>query len=165
MNKNKITLLIKEAFSNIAYPGDNNICYKNNYGRDYEGNQMAMFFRGKTWEQITLKSLRDEYNNDGSACLSFMSPEAYRYYLPAYMIIAINEYEDADVIGDSAIHALSFPQDNELIKFWIQRNSNFSDKQEEAITKFLQFMHENHELDDEIMIKTLRFWCPFGEPA
>ncbi|NOZ85134.1 MAG: hypothetical protein GXP49_02495 [Deltaproteobacteria bacterium] len=119
---------------------------------------MASFFRGKTWHEITLKLLQDEYNCDGSACLAFMSPEAFRYYLPAYMIIGVTEYEEADLIGDAAIYALSPPQDNGLIESWSQKISVFSEKQKEIIAKFLQFMHENYEINDESLINALCYW-------
>lgn len=158
INKNEIVQLIKEAFNNIPYPGDDNIVYENQYDENYEGNQMAKFFRGKRWQQITLKSLQNEYRCDGSSCLCFMSPQSFKYYLPAYMIIAVEKYEEADAIGDSAIYALSPPQDNDLIESWTQNISGFSEKQREAIVEFLQFMHENYKIDDDSLIQALTYW-------
>lgn len=158
INKNNLLQLVKDAFSETPYLAIKNIAYKNQYDENYEGNQMANFFRGKTWQQITLKSLQDEYNGDGSACLCFMSSEAFRYYLPAYMIIAINEYLEADVIRDSAIYALSPPADNDLIESWNEKISNFSDKQKEAIIKFLQFIHENYKINDDSLNSALTYW-------
>jgi hypothetical protein len=73
--------LIANAWADVEYPGDAAIAYDNT-GYHLECNQVRDFFRQKRWRDISHSVLRT-YIGDESACLSFMSPVAFRYYLPA----------------------------------------------------------------------------------
>jgi hypothetical protein len=52
--------------------------------------------------------LREDYPADPTACLAFMQPEGWRYFLPAYLLIAL-DWEEADAIGDAVVGALTHP--------------------------------------------------------
>ncbi|VBB14878.1 DUF6714 family protein [Burkholderia stabilis] len=64
------------------------------------------FFRGKMRFEITIKELREDYECDESACLTFMEPEAFSFFLPLFMKIAICDYDEADNIPDSIVYKL-----------------------------------------------------------
>lgn len=51
----------------------------------------------------------DECGGDASACLAFMTPEGWRYYLPAYLLVAL-EWDEADVIADAVVGELTDPR-------------------------------------------------------
>jgi len=95
---------------------------------------VAQFFHGKTWKEITWPVL-STYKGDRSACLCFMSPEAFRYFLSSYMLIAIDNYPEADVTADSAWLSLE-PQK--------ERAKGFTPSQSAAIRAFIAYMSRTH---------------------
>ena len=70
---------IEAAFANRPYPGDDRIADSDPRYDDYEGHAVTRFHHGKSWKEITLRHLREDYEGDGSACLAFMTPEGWRY--------------------------------------------------------------------------------------
>ena len=112
-----------------------------------EYSYVADYFKGKHWKDITLPRLRDDYPGPHDACLSFMSPEAFRFYLPAYMVITINDYKEADTAGDAAMFAVTPPADRSLVPWWQERISGFNAKQRSAIRSFLEYVDEKHAQD------------------
>ena len=78
---------IKEAFGNLAYPGDENLIASAEHRAECEEWQKLFdFFVGKRWENcLNKKSYRKL-----DAGQSFFKPLAWRYYLPAFLIQNIN---------------------------------------------------------------------------
>lgn len=130
----------------IGYPSE---------GLHLERDAVTQFFAGKSWEDISWDELL-KYKGDRSACLSFMSPEAYRYYLPSYMLVALDHYLESDVSADSAWWSLSPPTDTMLGQYWADRVAGFSRAQKEAILSFLQFMLHEHGSDYLSSVENLR---------
>ena len=133
--------MIERAFSERPPPLRSEIL-SNPPGAHLEADQVADFFSGKPWVSIGLAVLQHDYRGDSSACLSFMNSIGFRYYLPAFMLIAVRAYSVADTCRDSAI--------NELIplagyeSWWMERVGGFTEQEKEAITQFLNFMQEFH---------------------
>jgi hypothetical protein len=100
---------VEQAFANRPYPRDKRIADADPRYEDYEGHAVAAFHRGKRWQAITLRHLLDEYAGDPTACLAFMTPEGWRYYLPAYLLMAL-EGNEAGAITDAVIGALTHPR-------------------------------------------------------
>jgi hypothetical protein len=98
---------VVSAFSSVAYPGDDNIVDPVPY-YEPEREQIKRFLAGKDWKQITWLLLNDEYIGDSSAVLAFLSPYATIYYLPAFLLIALNNYREADLTTLSPFQCL-FP--------------------------------------------------------
>lgn len=142
VNQQVVVQLIRDTWADARYPGDDKIA-DDTSGYHLECNQVAAFFRGKDWHEITLRELA-RYDGDGSACLSFMSPSAFRYYLPAYMLIALEDYSDADVAAYSAIHCLNPQLNTSLADFKAKRFELFSADERQAIVAFLSFMQREH---------------------
>jgi hypothetical protein len=104
MDRSSVVELIRSAWSVESQPLPEDIPYDNS-GRHFECAAVGAFFAGKAWEEMTW-SVLSTYKGDRSACLCFMSPSAFRYYLANYMVIAIEHYREADVTGDSAWYSL-----------------------------------------------------------
>lgn len=64
------------------------------------------FFRGRRRFDITVKELREGYECDESACLAFMEPEAFSFFLPLFMKMAICYYDESENIPDSVVYKL-----------------------------------------------------------
>ena len=82
---------INAAFANTRYPGDDNIGYDKT-GEHLECKQVADHFRGTIWQAVDLAFLR-KYGEraDVSVALTFLSPEAFRYYLPAFLLVVTDQ--------------------------------------------------------------------------
>jgi hypothetical protein len=129
-------------FSDIAYPGDDNITVHR--GRHLEKEEIARHFRGRRWQEISLEGLQSDYPGDASACLAFMTVEAFRYYLPAYLLILIDDFGHADVVYDSTIRKLTRSGDPAEKQLFHERFDAFSDQQKSTIAQFLERMSFHH---------------------
>jgi hypothetical protein len=131
MDRTSVAKLIESAWA--AEPLPTRIA-DDETGYHLECLAVAHFFRGKTWKEITWPILTT-YKGDRSACLCFMSPEAFRYFLCSYMLIAINNYAEADVSGDSAWRSLESRE---------ERLFGLTPKQHAAIRAFVAYMSHTH---------------------
>lgn len=101
------------------------------------------FFQGRAWWDITLEILWSDYSGDGSACLSFMSPKGRNYYLPLYLLLAVERYCEGDVVTlDFASRLLMYAKDDHCYKI-----STLNGEEMKAVAKVLQFLVS--EYDDE----------------
>src|SRR5688500_17074375 len=71
--------LIERAWRDARYPGDDQICTPT-----YDDEGVGAYFRGRSWQGHAVSALR--YHSVG---LSFFTPEAFCYYLPAYLLAVI----------------------------------------------------------------------------
>jgi hypothetical protein len=88
---------VRAAFDHVPYPGDNAIVPKKPY-RDLESEEIAAFLKGKHWHELNVGMLRGEYDGDKSAILTFVTPEAFQFYLPGFLIMFLKEFDETDVI-------------------------------------------------------------------
>ena len=90
-DKENVVAQINSAFAGVEYPGD--WCLRGSNEGD-EPYLLEQEFKGKTdWRFIDSQFLDQAPDGYGSA-LSFFSDEAFRFYLPAYMIADIREQLD-----------------------------------------------------------------------
>lgn len=108
-------------------------------GSSLEHLQVEAFFKGKLWGDINLDGF-NKYIGDPSACLSFMTPEAFKYYLPAYLSISIKDYSVADVIPESTIYKIEKLTDQENQEYL----DAFNLDQKKMIAMFLDYMYRQH---------------------
>src|SRR5208282_331171 len=85
---------IEEAFAGVVYPGDDNItrCPYN----CSECGRVAAFFKGKTVRDLTNEELRAHH-----VALTLFTPEAFHFFLPAFMLVSMDRYEKGDLIPDA----------------------------------------------------------------
>ena len=133
---------IEKAFARCTYPGDHRLVYDTSGGH-LECNQVAKVFRGKHWRDIPLETLRTQHS-----AIFFFTPEAYAYFLPAYLIAGALHYEDADAIPDTVVFSLTPPDDPDLYDAHRLRMQSFTPEQRNAIIAFLQFLKDHFEDDD-----------------
>ena len=82
-DKRKLVEKISNAWSNVPYPGDQNIFTPDSY--DDEG--ITDYFSGTTWKGHKVDRLRGSC----SALNVFFTPRAYHYWLPAYLIATVDD--------------------------------------------------------------------------
>lgn len=88
--------LIEGAFADTPVPGQTlkDIIAPPRQG-DGEERDIADYFRGTTWRGHSAKDLRAH-----SSALGYFTGEAFRYWLPAFMIAEIDDPDEADVIAE-----------------------------------------------------------------
>lgn len=91
-----------EAFSRKKFPADLPITRS----AGQEAVDTAAFFSGKCIDDVRLDDLNGKYRHDPSGCISLLTPEAFAFFLPAFMRISIEQYADANAIPDVLINRL-----------------------------------------------------------
>ncbi len=132
---------IEKAFSEAAYPGDDKLVYDNS-PEQLECVEVRNTFRGKHWNEIPLKVLQQNADS-----IFFFTPEAYRFYLPAYMIAAVISYRNADLIPTSVISSLTMPDTETDSALFLKKVQGFSPTQKSVIRSFLEFISSEHGAD------------------
>jgi hypothetical protein len=148
MKMRQVEQKIRDAFPSHKYPGDWNIVYDNT-SHHLECEDIRKAFQGKLWDTIDAEFLLSWHQSD----LTFMSPRGFRYYLPAYLITAL-DYEGADMIPFNVMSSLTFwEDDNERMReHKKERIALLSDRQHQAVLAFLEFMRDEYPdewMDDE----------------
>ena len=108
--------------------------------------RLALDLGEKRWDQLQVDVLN--YHGDS---LPLLSPEAFRYFLPAYLLEALRSPE-----GIMPMHVMFALQPGRLRR---REESQFSPNEERAIRSFLQFMKA--ERADEFRAETeraLEYW-------
>ena len=142
MELEELKFLIRQAFKDVKYPGDNNIagCSRSltPIGCD-DCDVLAAHFKGTTWQEHTPQSL---IGCDSAP--TFLYPEALHYYVPAFLLadlddpsgdygpnlydsIVWNHWLGDNSFGDNGYHQaeakkyinlLSVPQRQAIIKYF-----------------------------------------------
>jgi len=138
-----------KAFSSRPYPGDDRIAASDRRYPDYEGHRVSAFFRGKDWHEVSFASLRDGYAGDRTATLQFMLDEGFLYYLPAFLLMALEPQA-----GDMA-EALSFvltdpgPESGEDSRRFRARMERLSAEERAAVADALRFLADRYEREGD----------------
>ncbi len=118
---------------------------------NYEGNEVARYFQGKTNSDVTLRSLFDNYPCDPSACLAFMKPRAAAYFLGVYLVMVLEQPEEGADIRFYLLNLLSGQNiDSVSRKNWHSEFlSNISREQKLVVldfVKYIQFQYPEESL-------------------
>jgi len=126
MNAPEIIQVIEDAWRKVPYPGDDKIFTPDSY----DDEDIVNFFGGTTWRGHSPANLRCH-----SSAFTFFTPEAFHYWLPAFMIAAIQSPEEADVILEYIPWSLSN-------QYASKRWPLFSLDQRQAVAGYFRFQIE-----------------------
>lgn len=127
MEKQEIINLIRKNFKEEGSP------LKEEIVNDISGEGLEItnaFFKRK-WTEIEKNTLK--FHN---SALAYFSNKAFTYYLPAYMILLVEDIKYADVIGDYVVRHLTLPIEIDSIR--LIRSINQSGYMTEDIDEFLR---------------------------
>ncbi|MDD2806419.1 MAG: hypothetical protein PHV33_12770 [Elusimicrobiales bacterium] len=161
---------IAQAFSDVEYPGD--WCLKGSMEGD-EPYRVEKEFKGKTdWRVLDPEFLDRAPGGLGSA-LSFFSDEAFRFYLPAYLLADIDgKLEFCDLAYRLTGQLEKKPEESGVINrkrygdrtwwdYMTFRLSVFSREQCSAIAEYLRFKLESPDSNKFVIEKALEhYWDP-----
>lgn len=94
-----LKIIINKAFADVRYPGDDKIAIKQWYltDEDLDG------YVGRQRENVTV-----DFINDGHrVCTTFMTNEAFHYYLPVFLILCAEYAYEMDVFSERIIGRLT----------------------------------------------------------
>lgn len=121
-----------------------------------EARAVDQFFRGRRRFATTLEELRDNYECDESACLGFMEPEAFAFFLPLFMKLAACEYDASSNIPDSVVYKLHRIAAGDADDWLAAILATYSTEQLGVIVEFLEEMSrvEWHHHDPDLAAET-----------
>ena|SRR5438034_7183815 len=111
LDPSDLRLRIDEAFGGMPYPGDEQIV-THNRGDCSECERTQNALKGLYWRDLSFEILDHQRE-----ALTFMSPEGFRFYLPAFMIFSIMDYYRADLIPVVVVGRLTLPCASDLSDF------------------------------------------------
>jgi hypothetical protein len=143
---------ILEAFPKIDPPGPENIT--SHPCKECDG--VRNDFRGVHWWAAGDALIDENFDN-----LALFTPEAYHYFLPAFLLRALNAFDPDNLVLQFCIYSLS-PTKTPIDDPWYRARLNqFTPAQSSVIVKFLECVLEdegfnNHHRDAERGLR--KFW-------
>lgn len=131
VNTKELKQCIEEAFAEAVYPGDDNITIS--ACTCGECTETRAFFGGKHWRDVAATGQPFHLMWGG---LAIMSPEAWRFYLPAYMLLSLRGDGDPGGTLECALYSLSSDLTGAGLDVFTERTSAFSLAQQECLTAF-----------------------------
>ena len=120
-------------------------------------------FKNKHWKDLGFDFLVPHH----SSSMNFMTPQAFRFFLPAYLMVSAEFYFESDVLSDNTIRELMLPLAGESKQWLIDRFSErfdpMSARQKAAIRLFLEFIRDEYPdqssgFEDHLCVSIERYW-------
>lgn len=132
---------IRGAFVDAPHPGDRNLVYDTS-GTHLECNQVERAFTSRKWFDLEPGFLS---RNDNA--LYFFSPAALRYFLPAFMLLSIEEPHNSRMVPLALASVLSPTTQAGGSRRLETLRLACSSEEQDAISAFLRFLSKAHEGD------------------
>ncbi len=106
-NAEELKQWVQDAFADVVYPGDGDgdIIVSGSPGCCTECGETHALFRGKHWREVAASG--QPLQNFGWGGLSLLTPQAWRFYLPAYLLVSLSGGNEAENAMDCAVGALT----------------------------------------------------------
>ncbi len=142
---------IEAAFANGTCPPDDELC-GSDQGDEPAG--YALEFRGQDW-----RTLHPEFLANNYAALSFLSDSGKRYFLPAFLLADLHEWDsNADPVFDLTY---GLPPGEEVAECVRRRLAGFEVRECEAIVAYLRHRAADDWYDrDQIKYALRTYWLP-----
>ena len=167
MDAEALKALVRQAFSGLEFPGD--WCLRGSNEGD-EPYLLEQEFKGKSDWQALDAAFLDRAPDGYSSALSFFSDEAFRFYLPAYLIADIDgRLQSANPVFHLT-HGLTDTARAERVnprrygdRTWFEAACHklavFDKTQASTIVAYLEFKRESDEFERERIDQALaNFW-------
>jgi hypothetical protein len=126
MTKDELIKTIVTSFSTSKRPGAEKLVS----GTSGEAITTKNIFIDKRWNEINTADIIRH-----NSALGFLTDEAFRYYLPAYMLLLLNKMEEADTLATNVVYHLTLPLevDQHILLHFLSQSNNTN----EGLEKFL----------------------------
>jgi hypothetical protein len=147
-SKDELREEIHAAFAGRPYPGDENLALRQPGCPGYEGDDVARFFRGKDWREITLESILNGSGLDRNAFMFFMTSEGFVYYLPAFLAMSLDVDGPFD-FGEPLAFLLTPPPEGEKFGAWRDHFAGIvsflTPEERQAVVHVLEYLASEYE--------------------
>jgi hypothetical protein len=120
------------SFSSEPFPCERSITDRSGAESSYVDD----FFDGRKRFDITVTELREDYEGDGSACLTFMKSDAF--FLPLFRKMATANYDEAGSIPGSVAYKLHRMATGAANSWLEELERTYSRNQRDVILSFLR---------------------------
>ncbi|MBA3873067.1 MAG: hypothetical protein H0X30_28370 [Anaerolineae bacterium] len=132
---------IESAFVDSVRPSDDELIVNPEYDK---ADKFIQDFKGKTWQDVTLEILYRRRLQ-----LPLFTAQAFRYFLPAFLIAPLRPSSDSkynsDEISEHVFYSLISPAGKFIWTLKLKDIiSGLSAKQKLAVTSFIQYFLENN---------------------
>jgi hypothetical protein len=145
---------VMAAFSDVPYPGDNNIigdCLEFEYGKD-----PSRVLRGVNWRDLEKVSFVAETKTYALPYPGHLTPSAYHFYLPGYMLVLARHYRNATVWTYSIVSSLLLYSEGDTLAIFekehLKRFEMLNLTQKRVVRLFLEYLeqeyHDDIQFDD-----------------
>ena len=167
MDAEAVKNLIRDAFSNVEFPGDWCLRGSNEGEEPY---LLEKEFAGKNDWRALDPSFHDQAPGGYASALSFFSDEAFRFYLPAYLIADIDGCLSSTTPVFHLTHSFEDRAKTEKLnprrygeRTWFEsarhKFAMFDQSQAAAIVAYLQFKRETDEFARPMIDQALEnYW-------
>jgi hypothetical protein len=136
-----------------------------NYGSDAERSAARKLDTDCHWEDVP-----DQLLEANDSVLSFVDPKGLRYFLPAYMVWSLRNFQTSESFSHNhPICTLALSESGSMRQWDLKRFEVFNDEQARAICRFLRFMAQQDEdivCTNEASSALSAYWGRFcDEPA
>lgn len=152
-----LCLLIGEAFRNVPYPGDDKIGYADSHTGTTNAETVKKIFKGKHWRDILKKSNR--WFSSHYWVFSSLTPSAYHFFLPAFMIKSVTDEDDIDLVPDWIVYNFLPPSQKcykNLMPMYVNRMAKFNLEQKKALITFLRYLKGKHIMTNFLLSVSIR---------
>jgi hypothetical protein len=143
---------IDAAFGDARRPPDDQLLHE----RCMDDNDIVRLYPVPHWREMPDDLVETEY-----AALSFLSPDGFRHFIPAYMGFTLRRLDSGAAAVDSTIWSLApvFYEDAAIQDFTVSKFATLSEPQREAIVAFLEAVIEiGDDYVTEQAGKALSWW-------
>jgi hypothetical protein len=148
----RVIRLIEEAFSTATKPPDKIV--ENEYWPDSA--ELAQALAGRRWQDLSVDEIA-RFKED----LFLLTPEGFRFYVPAFMTRSIENPDEADLAMDCTLSSLSPPRRQASGRAWYGDDpttafAGFTQNERVALAEFVRFCAE--WFPDLVSDDLLSFW-------
>jgi hypothetical protein len=119
---------IETAFESVAAPTADRVVTPT-----YDDEGVTALFKGRNWKHVSIEELRTHH-----VALSLFSPEAFHYYVPAFMLAELRDPIAAGQIGPSLLFHFSRPEEKSWEPELRQRLALLTPEQKSVIADFVR---------------------------
>lgn len=142
---------IEAAFADLSPPGDDALLHP----QCMDDNDVAEFYGEPDWRDLSETFLLRNY-----AAPSFFSAEAFRYYLPAFMVWSLKNAESPEYLAEATLRAFDpGPEGAPLHAFQVSKFALFDPAQRTAIAAFLKAFRGEAELGEIAQAALSHYWA------
>lgn len=159
LTKPELMEQISVAFANLPFPKDFYGIHCAEAADDYRDptEEERRLDRRLHWQNVTIEQLKR-----CPSALSFLRPDGYRFYLPAFMTLSLRYEEDQTYNGyafmDSAEYSVLPTKQEDLLDYQEERHATFDAVQIQAIIAYLKYFQSRQEWTINDYTGAIAYW-------